>query len=139
MERRPFDSNAEDDAFDRIDALLSNASNVNAELRSPATAPRATSSNERPPIDRLLGAAEGLMLVRVALERDATVTPELRDSLEHALREVTDLCDDWGFTTTRVRVDFMREDLGRGSGDLKNDITELVRHLRYDARLWKPA
>jgi hypothetical protein len=138
VRRRPLNIEEENEAFDRIDALIASASNGNAELQRESRPSRASTPAPTPPVERILGVAEELLLVRVALEREATVTPALRDSLEHALRDVGDLCDDWGFATARVRVDFMRDDLRRGAGDLKSDIAELVRHLRYDARSWNP-
>jgi hypothetical protein len=138
--QRPVDVAEDNAAFDRIDALLANAKNLGAEVGAVGIgADRVALSRTLPPIERILSVVEQLLLIRVALERDATVTQWIRESLDHALREVTALCEDAGFATAPVRVDFMREDLRNGTGDLKNDITELVRHLRYDARSWKHA
>ena len=136
MEWTPTTDSAEDnDAFDRIDVLLDKAATrKTAELAR--TASRAPA--QAPPVDRILDAVEKLLLIRVALEREATPTAAVGGTLDHVLTEVAQLCDEWGFATARVRVDFTREDLRAGIGDLKNDVTELARHLRYDARAWKP-
>jgi hypothetical protein len=136
--RRPRDSEEDKDneAFDRIDALLANASAATAELRAKPHSKSTAAAAAMPPVERILGVAEELLQVRVALEHAATMTTATRSTLEHALRDVTQLCDDWAFATARARVDFIREDLDGGQANLKNDITELVRHLRYDARGW---
>jgi hypothetical protein len=124
------DFSDDDAAFDRIDALLAQASphSTTAEL------PR----RDTPPVERILQAVERLMLVGSTLARSATITAGLRSALEQVLRDVAQLCDDWGFVTARARVDFTRDDLRNGYGDLGHDIAELVRHLRYDARAWQP-
>lgn len=54
------------------------------------------------------------------------------------LNDVEQLCDEWGFATARARVDFTRDDLRNGLGDIEHDVLELVRHLRYDAKSWNP-
>lgn len=132
----PTDSVEETEAFDRIDALLASAGEIKDVSRRRTVE---LASSPTPPIDRILEAVEKLMLIRLALERDATITATIRASLERVLNDVERLCRDWGFDTARVRVDFTRDDLRNGYGDIKTDVTELIRHFRYDARAWRPA
>ena len=132
----PTDSIEESAALDRIDTLIANASHSGGSAAKSQTSdalPLAT-----PPVERILAAVEQLLMIGAALARGGHPPGALRTSLERVLHNVTALCDDWGFATARVRVDFIREDLRSGYADLNGGITELVRHLRYDARSWSP-
>jgi hypothetical protein len=133
----PIDSVEESAALEHIDTLIARAGQSRGGQAK--SQPIAVVSPATPPVERILAAVEQLLMIGAALERAGHPTRSLRTSLERVLQHVTGLCDDWGFATARVRVDFIREDLKSDYADLNGDITELVRHLRYDARSWNPA